>query len=191
MTMHKKALEHKRWLRREKKEERNEIGDDELADAGHFIAEHIFKRDEYISADVVFCYLNFGKEVPTGEIIEDALAKGKTVCVPRCVTKTEMQACEYRIESDLIENSYGIKEPGEDARIIEKKDIDLAIVPCVTVDRRGNRCGYGAGYYDRFLENINCIKVALCMERIISEKVPVDEHDIAMDMVITEKQIYK
>ncbi len=94
-------------------------------------------------------------------------------------------------ESDLKLNKYGIKEPLDDSTAVDKSEIDLAIIPCVSCDVKRNRLGHGAGYYDRFLEKTTFAKYALCYEKLMSEDVPVYGNDVSMDVVITESNVYK
>lgn len=64
---------------------------------------------------------------------------------------------------------------------------DWLFVPGVAFDLKGARLGRGKGYYDRFLEEKDCLTVALAWSEQIVEKVPVEKHDIHMDFIITEK----
>jgi len=71
-------------------------------------------------------------------------------------------------------------------------DIYLAIVPGVGFDKNLNRIGYGGGFYDKLLllipEEIK--KIALCFNIQIVDRVPISEHDIKIDLLITESKIY-
>jgi 5-formyltetrahydrofolate cyclo-ligase len=86
---------------------------------------------------------------------------------------------------------FGILEPRkESARIFNPEEIDLVIVPGVAFDEHRNRIGFGAGFYDRFLESVrpSCAKIGIAFEFQIYDEVPVEEHDIPLDLVITEKR---
>ncbi|PIS10073.1 MAG: hypothetical protein COT73_11260, partial [Bdellovibrio sp. CG10_big_fil_rev_8_21_14_0_10_47_8] len=56
-------------------------------------------------------------------------------------------------------------------------------------DKKGNRLGKGGGYYDKFLQYKNVLKIGLAFEEQIVDNVPVEEHDIKMDLIITDKRI--
>ena len=87
--------------------------------------------------------------------------------------------------------AYGILEPVmENSKILEPGDIDLVIVPCVAFDEYGNRCGHGAGYYDRFMTSMppeSLIMVAFEAQR--SEKLKTEETDIPVRTIVTEAGI--
>lgn len=185
-------------LKEAKKAQRKETGKrmaalshEYMEDASSQIAAALMKTKEYLEADTIFCYMNFGKEVVTSGIIEDALRRGKKVCIPLCHGKGVMDARYYNEDTKLVPGAYGIMEPSPEEPVAQPEDIDLAIVPCVTCDRQLSRLGHGAGYYDRFFSLFKGCKVALCFEEILVDKVVTEEHDITMDKVISEKYVYE
>jgi len=72
------------------------------------------------------------------------------------------------------------------------EEIDLVIVPGVVFDKNLNRIGFGKGYYDKILNRLkpSAKKVALAHDFQVLEDIPAEEHDVKMDMIITEKNIY-
>ncbi|MFZ9521113.1 MAG: 5-formyltetrahydrofolate cyclo-ligase [Silvanigrellaceae bacterium] len=70
----------------------------------------------------------------------------------------------------------------------------LVLTPCLAADRAGVRLGYGGGFYDRFLQknNDNCLSVACVPASLFFEKgkLPADDHDFPVDMVVTENQVW-
>ena len=68
-------------------------------------------------------------------------------------------------------------------------NFDLIIMPGVAFDKKGNRIGYGGGYYDKYLSknNIKVKKVALAYEVQISKKYETEDHDIKVDFIINNK----
>lgn len=66
-----------------------------------------------------------------------------------------------------------------------------AIIPGLAFTNDRKRCGYGGGYYDRFLsENPGIIKIAICYSVQIFDDFETDEHDIRPDCIVTDKQVY-
>lgn len=144
---------------------------------------------EYRDASTVFCFVGTSEEINTVPILEDALHSGKRVGVPKCVVRGIMEVREIKSMGDLAAGAYGILEPGDQCPVIDPKEIDLAVVPCMTCSSDGRRLGYGGGFYDRYLERTGAVKAVICRERIMRENIPVDSHDKVMDIVISEKGI--
>ena len=100
---------------------------------------------------------------------------------------------EHRMEVRLYDPhiplrsvSLGILEPGEDCPLIPPEEVDLALVPAVCYDRQGYRLGFGGGYYDRWLEQFFGERVGLCRSCLLQSKVPVQDHDSRVNILITE-----
>ena len=60
-------------------------------------------------------------------------------------------------------------------------------VPCVTCNKKGDRLGYGGGFYDRYLSRTDVRRVILCREKIMVSEIPVEEHDLRMEVVVSEE----
>ncbi|MCB9235438.1 MAG: 5-formyltetrahydrofolate cyclo-ligase [Bacteroidia bacterium] len=91
-------------------------------------------------------------------------------------------------------NSWGIPEPTHDNQIVLPNSIDMVLVPLLAFGSNGHRIGYGKGFYDKFLVNTrpDCLKIGLCFEMgRINAPLPADQHDVALDWVITENEIVK
>lgn len=91
---------------------------------------------------------------------------------------------------DLEVGSLNIPVPPASSHIIDPQDLDLIIVPCLTCSRDGCRLGYGGGYYDRYLSAASrATKVILCRHDLLCDELPLEEHDVPVDIVITEQEI--
>ena len=84
---------------------------------------------------------------------------------------------------------FDIIEPKDNAQVEEKHDVVL--VPCVGLDNEGNRMGYGAGFYDKYLEKKNLIKIWRSYSKQIVKTIPISDGDVKMDWIITEKDVIK
>lgn len=168
---------------------RKEMDTDYLRDASDAIAKHILAGEAYRDATTIFVYMSYGKEVITDGFIAQALADGKKICIPLCLPENRMEAKRYTGPEDLHSGKYGIREPRAEAETVAREEIDLALIPCVACDKRCNRLGHGAGYYDRYLEGMDFVKMALCPEKMILSNVAVDSLDVLMDAVVTEEGI--
>jgi 5-formyltetrahydrofolate cyclo-ligase len=139
---------------------------------------------EYQQAKTVLFYL------------DNALASGKKIVVPYCVDG-ELELFHLTNPEELAIGMYRILEPKTelrtvDAHRVDVKEIDLIIVPGVAFDREGGRTGHGKGYYDKLLEHArpDTPLVALAFECQLFDKIPMQDHDVFMDKVITEKAAY-
>lgn len=92
----------------------------------------------------------------------------------------------------LEENAWGIVEPVEGERIAESA-LDLVLIPLLVADGKGNRVGYGKGFYDRFLVQCrpDCVKIGISYFDPIEKIDDVDAFDIPLDMLVTPKKIYR
>jgi 5-formyltetrahydrofolate cyclo-ligase len=160
---------------------------------------NILKEMElYKNADNVMVYITLENEneVSTEFLIDDLFDRGKRVFVPLTVHKTkELIVSELKdLEEDLEVGNFGVMEPKkETTRPVEPSILDLVIVPGVAFDREGFRIGHGAGYYDRFLPGLSkkTATVSLAFDMQLIDKVPTCCHDIAVEYIITEKQLIK
>lgn len=183
-------METKKDIRKKMAALRAAMSEKERAEAGRVIAARLFASSVYQDARTVCCYAAFGREVPTEEIIEESLRRGKRVAVPRVTGKRKMKFALISSMTDLEAGFHDIPEPGSWCPEIPKCESSmLMIVPGIAFDRSGNRIGYGGGYYDSYLEQADCIKVGAafdfqCVEQIISEV-----HDVQVDYIITEKEM--
>ena len=152
---------------------------------------------EYAAAQTVMFYVDVRAEVRTRQDLPTALAGGKRVVVPYCVAgELELFLLEDMDELEL--GMYRILEPKQELRpVIEKRvevdELDLIMVPGVAFDTRGARTGHGKGYYDKLLEHArpDTPLVALAFECQMFDEIPVEEHDVFMDKVVTEKKVYE
>ncbi len=153
-----------------------------------------FKKSFFPALPAVKCamaYMPVQSEVATSGIISFLLSRGIKIFLP-CVRGDEISPARYTKGCKMTKGAFNIKEPsgGKGCRI---NSIGLVIVPGIAFDRRGNRIGFGKGFYDRFLKKLpeNSIKAGVCLESQIVPSIPGERHDIKMDYIITEKAVIK
>ena len=170
----------KEILRNKYKEIRKNIKDKENSD--NIIFSKIINLKEYKEAKLILTYVSLKEEIDTFKLIEYSLKNGKQVAVPKCKGDNIVF---YNINSllDLEEGTFKILEP-RTKEIITEFNNSICIVPGVAFDKENNRIGYGKGFYDRFLENYNGIKIGLAYKECICEKIDNDSNDIKMDKII-------
>lgn len=130
-----------------------------------------------------FIYHSFKNEVDTKQIIKFLLENNKNVFLPK-IENGNMVAVKFNY--NMQKNYYGIEEPcGEKIEIFNF----VSIIPAIALDNQGNRIGFGKGYYDKFLKNNPCLKIALCYDFQLLKKIPFKKHDVKMDIIITPSKI--
>lgn len=158
------------------------------------IVYHFHSFFENQAASVVHSFLSISKnkEVNTWPLVESLRSQGRQLVVSKS-SLISNRLTHYLLEdySQLKENKYGIPEP-QFGEVILPEAIDLVLVPLLVFDRKGQRLGYGAGYYDRFLAACrpDCIKIGLSLAPPLDEIPFVEAHDIPMDYCITPLGVY-
>ena len=179
----------KAQLRTEIRQRRDAFDKSKRMEYDEIIYNNLMGEEVFINARVVMTYVSMGSEVDTLRLIERCFADGKKVCVPVTVRGQQHMDISY-IDSldDLEAGAYEILQP-----TVYKKcdvaDVDLIIVPAVAFDKNGHRIGYGGGYYDRFLADYNGSTIGLCYDFCMADTAFPEEHDVAVDVVITERLV--
>jgi len=160
------------------------------------ITDTVVGLPEYQSADCIMWYVDVRAEARTRQALPDAVASVKKIVIPFCVDG-ELELFHLESMDELSEGMYGILEPSEELREVATKRIpveqlDLILVPGVAFDKMGGRTGHGKGYYDKLLENArpDTPLVSLAFECQIFDEIPMQSHDIFMDKVVTENNVY-
>ena len=161
------------------------------ADSSAAIARRVLALPEYQAAGTVFCFVGTAHEIDTTAILEDALRRGKRLCVPLCVGDGIMELRQITSLEQLSPGAYGILEPPADSPVIGPDGVDFAVLPCLSCSHSGHRLGQGGGFYDRFLTRYPGGAVLVCRERLIREDVPVEPHDCPVPWVVTERALYE
>lgn len=175
-------------------DKRNSISPLDIVNNSRIISNSVISTKEYQSSSSIGIYYSIGSEVKTFDIIKHSLENKKEIALPRVIDSTKIQF--FKIMEDKFEKikftkgKYGIFENSMSTTIIDK--IDLLIIPGIAFDLKGYRIGYGKGYYDRFLSlgKSKCI-MGLSYESQIINEIPNNEHDIPVDIIITEKKIIR
>ena len=132
-----------------------------------------------------------GGEPDTARLLPALWARGKAVCLPRCLPGHGMEARLVRPDSALIPHPYGMLEPGEDCPLVGKDAIGLVLVPGLAFDPSGGRLGQGGGFYDRWLADYAGCTAALCRTALLLPQVPRAPHDRGVELVLTEHGLYR
>ena len=173
----------KQMLRRQIREQKRAMTEQQIVQASAALAEKFYACEQYAKAKTIYGYLPYNQEVRTVPMLERALADGKRVAVPK-VYGDEMKFI-YMDDLSLTEKSdMGIPEPVADGPVGDDP-YALVLMPGLAFTERGDRMGYGGGFYDKFLSQENTHPtVALCYHFQMVESLPVQDHDIPVDLVL-------
>lgn len=153
------------------------------------IARKLLELKELKDAKSVLFYVSTPEEVDTHFAIKEVLKQGKKVFVPK-LEKDEMKLCPLANFEELSPGTFGILEPCESTAESHPKQIDLFIIPGIAFDKKGNRLGQGKGHYDRLLKETKGIKVGLAFEEQVLEELPIETHDVPLDLLITDTHTF-
>lgn len=150
------------------------------------VKESLFSFRPFAEASSVMFYVSFGKEVFTHRMIEESFPK-KAVVVPKTFGENIMP-CKICSLSELSRSYFNVLEPIKENPFPPSR-LDVIIVPGLGFTAKGDRIGYGKGFFDRFLEKTNAFKIGLCFDEFLLEKIPVEAGDRKVDAVITDKRV--
>jgi len=157
--------------------------------ASEAVCRRILSFDSYREANCVMAYIACRGELDLAPAIENILASGKTLALPRCEEGGRLTARRITSLSQLAPGTYGIPEPDAQSDIVPPHQIDLILVPGTAFDRAFYRLGQGGGYYDRFFKETNAVRAGVCHEAALLERVPQEAHDMQMDAIITPERL--
>jgi 5-formyltetrahydrofolate cyclo-ligase len=184
----------KRELRVETQRIRDSISQEEKITLDNMIAQNLYSWEVYQNVRYIFCYVSFRSEVNTFPLLIHSLNHGKIVSVPRINIKTKIMRAYIinDISNHLKPGNYGILEPDPECVEADYSKISLIITPGVAFTQRGDRLGYGGGYYDRFLHEHSITPIcAPTYSRLILDFLPVKENDVPVDYLITESGVIR
>lgn len=163
------------------------LSDMEKASAADEVFDRLEKTAAFMMADNILMYHSLPDELSTIRFLKKWHDK-KHFFLPR-VNGVNLEILPYE-ETRLELGSFHIEEPtGDDVTDVD--DIELMVIPAVAFDRRGNRLGRGKGFYDRLLKTSKATKIGVGYEFQLLDEIPCEPHDVAMDMVITQKTLIK
>lgn len=171
---------------------RRALARDEAAAKSAAVRAALQALSEFQRADAYLCYVaSTDNEVDTKPLIEGLLAEGKTVLVPIANADRTLSWSLLWSLSELAAGRFGILEPVPVfGRITQPPVHALVLVPGIAFSRKGHRIGYGGGYFDRFLQTHEGLKIGLAYDLQITDIIDPAPHDVPVDMVVTESQVY-
>jgi 5-formyltetrahydrofolate cyclo-ligase len=196
----------KEQIRLRMKKERNSMTLEERLLLNPNIDYRLYQTIQYRACTKLFAYLSMGSEVDTWHIICKALKEHKSVFLPR-VEGTRMNFYQVFDLDNLVKSKFGIYEPPledinryelpiEDlfpvnSSISETLQHNLMLLPGLAFDMEGNRIGYGAGYYDRYLAQYpeqHFYKIGIAYDLQLVNSCEAKDYDAKVHEILTPTQ---
>lgn len=180
-------------LRKKYKLLRNELKTEQIEDLSLQIANQLLDLDIWhFTFYHLFLTIDEQHEINTDFILNILSGKDKNIVISKSDFITGLMVNYLLTDNTLIKkNKYNIPEPIDGIEISNDK-IDVVFIPLLAFDKKGNRVGYGKGFYDIFLKNCrpDIVKIGLSYFEAENKITDVHEHDIPLDFCVTPKQIY-
>ena len=160
--------------------------------AGEALRARLVALPVVAQATTILCFASFRSEIDTAPLIGWCLEHGINVALPRIIGPRHMEAFAVTdTQADLIPGHHDIPEPREGLAPVDPATIDVVIVPGSAFDRKGGRMGYGGGFYDAFLRRLRpgARRIGIGFEAQLVEHVPREEHDLCVDLLVTEERV--
>ena len=180
---------------------KDEIRKQILEKRSNLSLEEVNKKSELIienlapylkNAQNIMIFTDMKNEVRITKLIE--LYPEKNFFISKIVNSKnrEMKINKYN-ENELVLHKFGYYESSSDD-FYDEKILDIVIVPALAFDSSKNRIGFGGGYYDTFLnkvreKNKNTLFIGVCYDFQMIEEVPIEGHDITLDLIINESEV--
>jgi 5-formyltetrahydrofolate cyclo-ligase len=186
-------LDDKSGIRQQVLRKRDSLDPGKKERKDRFIKKQLFLLPEFQSSPVILFFASFRSEVSTASLIEEALRMGKKVVLPSVdPVHKELRLYEIKDVNELSPGYMGIPEPAVPSdRERDVNDVTVVIMPGAAFDLRGNRLGYGEGYYDRLLSRLRrkIPLIALAYEGQIVDSLPSEPHDIRVHIIVTDERV--
>ncbi len=144
------------------------------------VIDNIVKSNVLNDYNNIGIYFPIGKEINIMELVK--IYPNKNFYLP--ITKDEISFVKYDINTKLIKGPFNTFEP--EGNIINRDLIDCFLIPCVAISNDNKRIGYGKGYYDRYLNNYNKLKIGICYKELVNLDIDMENHDLKLDLIFTD-----
>lgn len=176
----------KKEIRKKIKNMRLMLTEAEKMSAAAAVFERLEKSAPFLMANHILLYHSLPDELSTHAFLEK-WGTTKRFYLPR-VNGVDLEILPYE-QSRLELGSFHIEEPtGDD--LVNPSILELIVTPGVAFDRKGTRLGRGKGYYDRLLATTKATKIGVAYHFQMIDELPAEPHDVPVDMVITDRDIY-
>lgn len=182
----------KNKIRQEILKTRNNLSTEEVEKKSNLIIQNLEKFIK--NAENIMIFMDMKNEVRITKLME--LYPEKSFFIPKITDSKnrEMKINKYE-ENELVLHKFGYYESSS-SDFYNENILDIVIVPAVVFDLEKNRIGFGGGYYDTFLKKVRrgnkkAIFIGVCYDFQVVDKIPREEHDIIVDFVVNENQVFE
>lgn len=177
-------MTEKQKLRKQIAQQKKTYSEKQLSEWSSSLLKRLEDHPLFQSAHIILMYYSLPDEVRTHDFIEK-WQQDKRIVLP-IVKGDELELKYFEGKDKLTSGSFGIGEPSE-GESANACDIELAIIPGVAFDCKGNRLGRGKGFYDRTLDKLTkAYRIGVCFGFQTVERIPTEHCDRPMDEVWTE-----
>ncbi len=180
-------------LRKKYKELRQELTSLEIEGKSMLIANNLLKLNIWDKTYYhLFLTIEEQKEIDTEFILQILAGKDKEIVVSKSdFISLEMTHYLLTDNTKFKKSEYDIPEPINGLHVPVDK-IDVVFVPLLAFDFKGNRVGYGKGFYDKFLSRCKpeTIKIGLSFFEATLIIEDSNQNDIPLNYVVTPEKIY-
>ncbi|HLD18604.1 MAG TPA: 5-formyltetrahydrofolate cyclo-ligase [Candidatus Nanoarchaeia archaeon] len=171
------TLQHKKQIRETILAKRESLKPEQVEKKSDTIQKNLSNMSAYRDAKIILGYIPIKNEVRTNKLFPNALPG----------FDENKNPVALKNDGELVAGPYKTKQPSysED----KLTNFDFAIVPGIAFDEKGNRIGYGKGYYDKLLANSDATKIGLAFDIQIVDEIPAESHDVQMDFIVTETRV--
>ena len=153
---------NKKELRSRYKTIRSQLTDDVVDTLSMDIANMMLKLPIWKKSFYhIFLSIKEQKEINTEFILHILQGKDKNVVIPKIYSANTLKHYLLTDSTKLSHNNWGIPEPINGIEI-PITNIEVVFVPLLIFDKKGNRIGYGKGFYDRFLKKCTKKSIKIC-----------------------------
>lgn len=156
------------------------------------MADTLLEIIDVLKPGLVLLYMSLPGEPDLSMLMLRLWDRQIKTAVPRCMDGKTIEFFEIDGFDRLSAGCFGIREPDPLKCVrVNRFDNSLCIIPGLAFDPEGTRVGNGAGYYDRFLKDYGFLKIGVCYQKFLWERLPKEACDIPMDLIVTggsEKQ---
>ena len=185
--------DEKSIIRKKQKIIRDKIFNNKPSHFALSLFNEFFEKINFQEINIVSSFISINSEINTRELNNLIFIKNKILCLPVIEKKnSHLIFKQFKSEENFVKGHMNISEPQNNNKILNP---ELIFVPCLAFDHKGNRLGYGGGYYDRTFAdfkkiNHNFISIGFAYEEQRASKVYTDTFDYKLNYILTEKHLY-